>query len=151
MCNFGCKQNRWKKKISEKAIINKIYNLTPQTRGLPVYFISAKNNIGLDSLIHGVKKQYDTWNKRISTGKLNSWLQVLIKKYPPPLHRGKLIKLKYIVQVSTSPPKFNIFLNLNDVLKDQYKRFIENKLKINFEMNGLPLKIIYKKSENPYE
>jgi GTP-binding protein len=55
------------------------------------------------------------------------------------------------VQVSTSPPKFNVFLNLNDVLKDPYKRFIENKLKTHFEMNGLPLKIIYKKTVNPYE
>ncbi|MBD22076.1 MAG: ribosome biogenesis GTPase Der [Alphaproteobacteria bacterium] len=140
-----------KKNIAEKAIINKIYSLTPQIRGLPIYFISAKKKIGLDSLILGIKKQYDTWNKRISTGKLNSWLQMLIKKNPPPLYNGKLIKLKYIVQVSTSPPKFNIFLNFRDVLKNQYKRFIENKLKINFEMNGLPLKIIYKKSDNPYE
>ena len=118
---------------------------------MPIYFISAKKKYGLNSLIIGIKKQYDTWNRRISTGKLNSWLQVLIKKNPPPLHNGKLIKLKYIVQVSTSPPKFNIFLNFSDVLKNQYKRFIENRLKINFEMSGLPLKIIYKKSENPYE
>ena len=137
------------KKYIRGGIIKKIYSLTPQIKGLPIYFISAKK-IGLTNLGHGIKKQYDTWNKRISTGKLNSWLQALIKK-PPPLHNGKLVKLKYIVQVSTSPPKFNIFLNFSDVLKNQYKRFIENKLKINFEMNGLPLKIIYKKSENPYE
>jgi len=140
-----------KKKLDEKGIINKIYSLTPQIKGLPVHFISAKNKTGFDELIIGIKKQYDTWNRRISTGKLNAWLQILVKKYPPPLHNGKLIKLKYIVQVSTSPPKFNIFINFNDVLKNQYKRFIENKLKINFEMSGLPLKIIYKKSINPYE
>ena len=140
-----------KKKILENEIKNKIYNLTPQIKGLPIYFISAKQNIGLKAMISGIKKQYDTWNKRISTGKLNSWLQILVKRYPPPLHNGKLIKLKYIVQVSTSPPKFNIFINFNDVLKNQYKRFLENKLKINFEMSGLPLKIIYKKSINPYE
>ncbi len=140
-----------KKNLSEKVIINKIYSLTPQIRGLPIFFISAKKKIGLDSLILGIKEQYDIWNKRISTGKLNSWLQFVIKKNPPPLHNGKTVKLKYIVQVSSSPPKFNIFLNFSDVLKNPYKRFIENKLKINFEMSGLPLKIIYKKSENPYE
>ena len=140
-----------KKKILEKEIIDKIYNLTPQIKGLPIYFISAKKNDGLKDMIFGIKKHYDTWNKRISTGKLNSWLQDLTKRFPPPLHNGKLLKFKYIVQVSTSPPKFNIFMNLNDVLKNPYKRFIENKLKINFEMNGLPLKIIYKKTANPYE
>ena len=159
--NLVCQENRCiilavnkidgKKKLSEKAIINKIYSLTPQIKGLPIYFISAKKKIGFDELIQGIKKQYETWNKRISTGKLNSWLQALIKKFPPPLHNGRLVKIKYIVQVSTSPPKFNVFLNFSDVLKNQYKRFLENKLKINFEMNGLPLKIIYKKSENPYE
>ena len=140
-----------KKEILENQIKNKIYNLTPQIKGLPVYFISAKENTGLNGMINGIKKQFDTWKKRISTGKLNSWLQDLTKKYPPPLHNEKLVKFKYIVQVSTSPPKFNVFLNLNDVLKDPYKRFIENKLKTHFEMNGLPLKIIYKKTANPYE
>ena len=140
-----------KKKILENEIKNKIYSLTPQIKGLPVYFISAKQNIGLKAMINGIKKQYDTWNKRISTGRLNSWLQDLTKKNPPPLHNKKIVKFKYIVQVSTSPPKFNVFLNLNDVLKDPYKRFIENKLKTHFEMNGLPLKIIYKKTVNPYE
>ena len=103
------------------------------------------------NLILGIKNQLENWNKRISTGKLNSWLQGITRQTPPPLYKGKLVKLKYISQVSTSPPKFNIFLNFDDVLKDQYKRFIENKLKINFDMNGLPLKIIYKKSNNPYE
>ena len=137
--------------FSENSIITKIYELTPQIRGMPIFFISAKKKIGLDNLILGIKSQYENWNKRISTGKLNSWLQSVIRQTPPPLHKGRLIKLKYISQVSTSPPKFNIFLNFDDILKDQYKRFIENKLKINFDMNGLPLKIIYKKSNNPYE
>ena len=89
-------------------------------------------------MIHGIK-EFQLVNLILG-------YKILVKKYPPPLHNGKLIKLKYIVQVSTSPPKFNIFINFNDVLKSQYKRFIENKLKINFEMSGLPLKIIYKKS-----
>ena len=140
-----------KENFSEKFIMNKIYELTPQIKGMPIFFISAKKKIGLENLILGIKSQYDNWSKRISTGKLNSWLQDVIRRTPPPLHRGKLVKLKYISQVSTSPPKFNIFINFDDVLKDQYKRFIENKLKINFDMNGLPLKIIYKKSNNPYE
>lgn len=139
------------KSFSEESIISKIYELTPQIRGMPIFFISAKKKIGLENLILGIKNQLENWNKRISTGKLNSWLQGITRQTPPPLHKGKLVKLKYISQVSTSPPKFNIFLNFDDVLKDQYKRFIENKLKINFDMNGLPLKIIYKKSNNPYE
>ena len=79
---------------------------------MPVYFISAKENIGLKEMIHGIKKQYDIWNKRISTGKLNSWLQDITKKNPPPLHNGKIVKFKYIVQVSTSPPKIQCFFEL---------------------------------------
>ena len=79
MYDFSRKQSRQKKKLDEKGIINKIYSLTPQIKGLPVHFISAKNKTGFDELIVGIKKQYDIWNKRISTGKLNSWLQILVK------------------------------------------------------------------------
>ena len=139
------------KKISELLIKEKIYNLNPQIRGLPISFISAQKGIGIHSLMQSIKTQSVVWQKRISTGKLNVWLTNLIKKNPPPLHKGRSIKFKYITQANSSPPKFNIFVNLSNAIKLDYKRFIENNLRNSFSLNGLPMKIIYKSSHNPYQ
>ena len=137
--------------IPEVSIRKKIYELNPQIIDLPVFFISAKKKIGLSRLIEGIARQHSAWTKRISTGKLNSWLEEIIKKNPPPLHKGKSIKLKFISQINTSPPKFIIFVNFNNALRQDYKRFIENNLKKKINLNGLPLKIIYRRSDNPYD
>ncbi|MBS91585.1 MAG: ribosome biogenesis GTPase Der [Rickettsiales bacterium] len=137
-------------KYSKTDIKKKIYNLNPIISGIPIYFVSAKNKIGFDSLIDDIDSQIDLWTKRISTGKLNSWLEKIMKKNPPPIHRGNAVKLKFIMQVNTGPPKFNVFMNYPEVLKSTYKRYLENNLKRTFGMNGIPLKIIFKKSENPF-
>ena len=139
------------KNFSEVSIRRKIYELNPQIVDLPIFFISAKKKVGLSRLIEGITRQYTAWTKRISTGKLNSWLEEIIKKNPPPLHKGKSIKLKFISQINTSPPKFIIFVNFNNALRQDYKRFIENNLKKKINLNGLPLKIIYRRSDNPYD
>jgi|TARA_B100000287_G_scaffold151228_1_gene143053 GTP-binding protein len=138
------------KNISELLIKEKIYKLNPQIRGLPISFISAKKGVGINSLIRSIKAQNTVWQKRISTGKLNVWLTKLIKKNPPPLYKGRSIKFKYITQANSSPPKFNIFVNLSNAIKLDYRRFIENNLRDSFSLNGLPMKIIYKSSNNPY-
>ena len=88
--------------------------------------------------------------KRISTGKLNTWMENIVKKTPPPLHKGRSIKFKYITQPNSAPPKFNIYVNYIKAIKPDYKRFLENNLRKNFNLNGLPIKIIYKKSKNPF-
>ena len=88
--------------------------------------------------------------KKISTSALNKWLGTTVKNNPPPLIKSKQVKLKFISQCNISPPKFNIFVNINDI-KTDYKRFIENNLKKKFGLNGLPIKIIYKRTKNPYE
>ena len=71
--------------------------------------------------------------KRISTGKLNSWVSDLVKKTPPPLHKGRSVKFKYVTQVNTAPPKFNIFVNYIKAIKPDYKRFLENNIRKSFE------------------
>ena len=138
------------KKIYEESVKKKIYDLNPQINGLPVCFISAKKKLGISSLFKLVVNQNLIWKKRISTGKLNNWINGLVKKTPPPLHKGRSVKFKYIAQVNTAPPKFNIFVNYTQAIKSDYKRFLENNIRKNFNLKGLPIKIIYKKSKNPF-
>ncbi len=138
------------KKIYEESVKKKIYDLNPQISGLPICFISAKKKMGISSLFKTVVNQNFIWKKRISTGKLNSWVSDLVKKTPPPLHKGRSVKFKYVTQVNTAPPKFNIFVNYIKAIKPDYKRFLENNIRKSFNLKGLPIKIIYKKSKNPF-
>ena len=138
------------KKIYEEAVKKKIYDLNPQINGLPICFISAKKKVGITSLFKLAVDQNLIWKKRISTGKLNSWMGNIVKKNPPPLHKGRSIKFKYITQTNSAPPKFNIYTNYTEAIKPDYKRFLENNIRKNFNLNGLPIKIIYKKSKNPF-
>ena len=138
------------KRISEESVKKKIYDLNPQINGLPICFVSAKKKVGISSLFKLVISQSLIWKKRISTGKLNTWMENIVKKTPPPLHKGRSIKFKYITQLNSAPPKFNIYVNYTKAIKPDYKRFLENNLRKNFNLNGLPIKIIYKKSKNPF-
>ena len=90
------------------------------------------------------------WKKEFRQENLIIGLTVLLKKTPPPLHKGRSIKFKYITQVNTAPPKFNIYVNYTEAIKPDYKRFLENNIRKNFNLKGLPIKIIYKKSKNPF-
>ena len=138
------------KKIYQESVKKKLYDLNPQINGLPICFISAKKKVGISSLFSVVFSQNSVWRKRISTGKLNTWMEKLVKKTPPPLHKGRSIKFKYITQPNSAPPKFNIYVNYTEAIKSEYKRFVENNIRKNFNLNGLPIKIIYKKSKNPF-
>ena len=124
--------------------------MNPQISGLPICFISAKKKVGISSLFKLVVNQNIIWKKRISTGKLNNWIGNLVKKTPPPLHKGRSIKFKYITQTNSAPPKFNVYVNYIEAIKSDYKRFLENNIRKNFNLNGLPIKIVYKKSKNPF-
>ena len=139
------------KDIEKKELVKHIQELNPQIRGAPILFVSAKEKYGFENLNLVINKQLESWNKRIRTSELNNWLANIMVTNPPPLKNGKTVKLKYASQVSISPPKFNIFSNYPSSLNNQYKRFISNKLKQSFSLDGIPIKILFKKTTNPYE
>ncbi len=139
------------KVFQKKEILKHIHYLNPQLKGVPVLFVSARENYGFETLHSLISKQLESWNKKIKTNELNNWLLKVMIENPPPLKNGKVVKLKYISQVSNSPPKFNIFSNFPESLNNQYKRYISNKLKRNFVLDGVPIKILFKKTNNPYD
>jgi GTP-binding protein len=139
------------KSFPKLAIQKKIYELNPQIKGMPIFFVSALEKNGFNDLLNGIKYQFVIWKKRIKTSLLNSWLKKIMKNNPPPLYNGNTVKLKFVTQVDIGPPKFNIFSNYPVFINKQYKRYLANNLKTSFKMNGLPVKIIYKKTSNPYE
>lgn len=112
---------------------------------VPIVFTSALTK---QRILKAVEVAIDVWKrrkKRISTSKLNSFLQEVIAKTPPPSVKGKYIKIKYCTQLPTQTPSFALFANLPQYVKDSYKRFIENKLRENFNFLGVPMQIYFRK------
>ena len=121
-----------------------------QLKGVHLIEISALNKIGIDHLMNEVMIMYDKWNTKISTAKLNRWLTIVQQKNPPPLKSGRVIKIKYCTQVNIRPPTFVFFTNLLGNFEESYKRYLLNNLRNAFELYGVPLRLMFKNSKNPY-
>ena len=80
-------------------------------------------------------------SKRISTGLLNKVINEAFALNPPQTIRNKRLKIMYVTQASTEPPTFILFINSEDLLKDHYKRYLENKLREAFGFFGTPIRI----------
>ena len=93
---------------------------------------------------------YNKWNTKISTAKINKWLNIIQQRNPPPLKSGRVIKIKYCTQVNIRPPTFVFFTNLLGGFDDSYKRYLLNNLREEFDLSGVPLRLMFKNSKNPY-
>ncbi len=112
---------------------------------VPILFISAKNKQRIFKAIEEGMKVYQNRKKKIKTSKLNEVMLPIIQKNPPPAHKGKYIKIKFATQLPTHSPKFAFFANLPQYIKEPYKRFIENRLRENFDFKGVPIEIYFRK------
>ena len=146
--------NKWdliKNKKSKKIeIIEKINNSLSQFREVKAVFISSNTGKGLDELIMKVNEVIDVSKLSISTNNLNSFLEEVISSHTHPNINGRALRFKYITQVRNSPLTFIIFSNRPSVILDSYKRYISNNLRKEFGLEGVPIIIMYRKSENPY-
>ena len=122
-----------------------------QVSGVPIVTISALKGQRLNELMKAVMAIYGTWNIRISTGKLNRWLEAVEADHPPPISSNRRIKLRYMTQVKSRPPTFSLWVNKPVNLPDSYIRFLTNGLRAAFNLAGVPIRWQLKKSDNPYE
>ncbi len=125
--------------------------LLPQLRGAPMVMVSALTGKGLDRLRGAIIKAHATWNTRISTARLNRWLAIQIADHPPPAPGGRRIRLRYMTQVKTRPPTFVLFCSHPDAVPEDYKRFLVNGLRRDFDMPGTPIRLYLRAGENPYK
>jgi GTP-binding protein len=125
--------------------------LLPQVRGMAVVPVSGLTGQGLVKFLAAIIRVHETWNRRISTGKLNRWLGAVIEKTPPPAVSGWRIKIRYMTQPKARPPHFVIFGNQLDELPTSYERFLINGLRDTFDLKGVPIRISKRMPKNPYE
>ncbi len=107
----------------------------------PKIFISAVTKQRLGQIFEESVKVYEQCTKRISTGLLNKVINEAYALNPPTSFKGKRLKIYYITQAKTQPPTFILFVNNEELLKDSYKRYLENKLREAFGFFGTPIRI----------
>ena len=132
------------------ALRNKLNKALSQLKGVCLVEISALNKKGIDSLMEETMMIYKKWNIKVSTSKLNKWLNIIQQINPPPLKAGRPIKIKYCTQTSIRPPTFTFFSNLTGNFSESYQRYLLNNMRDEFKLQGIPLRLIFKNSKNPY-
>jgi GTPase len=147
--------NKWDSVENKSEALKKLkdridYSL-PQVKGVPVVTMSAMTGRNLDKLMAAVLKAYELWNKRIGTARLNRWLEGTTQAHPPPLVGGKRIKLRYMTQIKTRPPTFALFAAKGEELSDAYHRYMMNGIREAFGLEGVPLRLLLRRSENPFD
>ncbi|RZI47282.1 ribosome biogenesis GTPase Der [Rickettsiales endosymbiont of Peranema trichophorum] len=120
--------------------------------GLKISYISAlKKKEDIKRILDDVVHTYRLWNTKIGTHKLNKWLAQSTANHIPPISRhGRRLKFKYITQIKTRPPTFNLFCNIVEDIPGSYIRYLKNTLREKFSLYGVPIQLHLIKSFNPY-
>jgi GTP-binding protein len=146
--------NKWDaiedKSEALKKLKERVEKSLPQVTGIPIVTLSARSGRNLDKLMAAVFKIYDEWNKRVPTAQLNRYLEAAMAAHPPPLVRGRRIKLRYMTQIKTRPPTFALFAAKADELPDAYARYLINGIRERFDLKGTPIRLQLKRTDNPF-
>ena len=140
--------NKWDLIEKDHKTMNKIkedmIGRLGEHKWIPIIFTSVTEKQRIFQAIELAVKVYENKTRRVTTSKLNDILLQDIEKYPPPAWKGKYIKIKYVTQLPTKNPVFAFFCNLPQYIKEPYTRYLENRLRENFDFEGVPIKIVYK-------
>ena len=146
--------NKWdlvqNPKRSLRQLSDRLQTSLAQIKGVPVVTVSALTGYNLDKMMDAVGEIYQKWNRRIPTSRLNNWLAGVTAHHPPPLAAGRRIKLRYITQARNRPPGFALFASLPEKLPESYLRYLENTMRQDFDLWGIPLRLMIRKGHNPY-
>lgn len=132
------------------GILDRLQTSLPQIRGVGLVTMSARLGNGVDGLLPAVVSAYDTWSIRIPTAQLNRWLGEMLERHPPPLVRGRRLKIRYVTQAKSRPPTFVAFVGGLDDLPESYLRYLISGLRDHFKLSGTPIRLLCRRGRNPY-
>ena len=146
--------NKWDVAENPSSLFNGIREALneglSQVRGLPLFAVSAKTGKGLDPMLKAAFEIRASWSKRVPTAALNRWFDDALLNNPPPAPKGKRIKLRYITQVGTRPPRFVVFGTRLDMLPTSYERYLVNGIRKYLGFDAVPVRVGLKSPKNPY-
>ena len=146
--------NMWDAVEDKQAALSQIHDRLEtslaQLRGIPVIPISGMHGKNLDKLFKAILAIQRVWNTRISTGRLNRWLEPMLEAHPPPLVQGRRLRIRYMTQVKSRPPTFALFVSRPADLPEHYLRYLIGGLREDFGLDGIPVRMVMRKGKNPY-
>ena len=132
------------------ALRDRIGTSLPQVRNVPLLTVSAATGRGIDRVVRTAFESREVWSRRIPTGALNRWLQEALDAHPPPIVKGRRLKLRYAAQIKRRPPTVAIFGSRPSSVPDAYVRYLANGLRRDFDLPGVPIRILLRAAANPY-
>ncbi len=141
--------NKWdlveKDSNTSKAWVDFLHKAVAPYSDFPIVFTSVPKKQRIHQAIEEAYHVYENMKRRVPTAKLNEIMLPLIENYPPPATKGKYIKIKYITQLPSASPTFAFFCNLPQYIKEPYKRYLENKIRENWDFTGVPINLVMRR------
>jgi len=146
--------NKWDiqedKDVVLQAFRDRIQRSLGQLPDVPVVTLSALKGKKMDKLMDWMMRAHTNWNKRVTTGYLNRWIEGVESRHPAPLSQGRPNRLRFIAQIKTRPPTFALWVSRPKALPGSYKRYIINQIREDFDIRHVPIRLMLRTSKNPY-
>jgi GTPase len=146
--------NKWDVAEDPSALFNGIRTALDeglaQLKGVPLLAVSAMTGKGLDQMLAAAFEVREAWSRRVPTAALNRWFDKALEANPPPAPGGKRIKLRYITQSNTRPPRFVVFGTRLDDLPASYERYLLNSIRKELGFGAVPVRLTLKSPKNPF-
>lgn len=142
--------NKWdlvedKETNTIKHYTDKIKKAIEPFTDVPILFVSVLTKQRIFKAIETAVEVYNNRNKKIITRKFNETMLPIIEHYPPPAYKGKFVKIKFCTQLPTPYPQFAFFCNLPQYVREPYKRYLENKIREEYDFTGVPITVFMRK------
>lgn len=111
---------------------------------IPVVKLSAKAGRGTSALLSMVDRAWEAHGKRAATAEVNRFFEEIIDRHPPPTNQGKAVRIYYISQVGTHPPRFAAITNFPEAVTPSYQRYVQSQLRERFGFDAVPVRVSYK-------
>lgn len=112
---------------------------------VPIIFTSNVKRQRIFKALETALEVHQNRSRKIPTSQLNEFLLPIIEHNPPPMYKGKYVRIKYVTQLTSQTPTFAFYCNLPQYIKDPYKRFLENKIREEYELSGVTVRLFFRK------
>ena len=141
--------NKWDmvKAFRMEHVLTELHREIPFAAHCPTLFISAQQGRNVGKILPMMEATFAERKKRITTGVLNQFVEACIRKLHPPMLQGKRLRIYYMTQVETSPPRFIVFINKREWLAGSYEKYLVNQFRETFGFGGTPLQFEFRERE----
>jgi GTP-binding protein len=133
-----------------RAVIERLETSLAQMKGIELVTVSALTGAGVDKLLPAVRRAHAVWNTRVPTAELNRWFEQALARHPPPMVDGRRLKLRYVTEAKARPPTFVVFGTRAERIPEDYRRYLVNSLREQFNLPGTPIRLELRSSKNPF-